>query len=444
MTEQNPAIFLQSEAHPAEEVRRWIMATGNDQEGIFTSGELLVSEKSGTPDLSVDVAAGRCLILGDEDTYQGAYFCDNRGVTNLAIATADGSNPRIDLVVAKVQDSEYSGATDAWSLAVVTGAAAGSPSVPATPDSAIPLAQVAVAAAAGSIVDANITDVRVLMENVSTLDARLTTAESDITTAEGNITTNASDITTAEGAIDQLEADTAAISRSGTTTTITDTTLVDVNAATVTLDGTTVNLDGSTLVNAFGATIELDASTKIDLQADQIDAGSGAAGSVEFDIHSPTTAFRMGYGGTTNALGYNSSNEAFMNPRSTVSGSAELRTGTGGGSYSVVIDVTSSRRYKDRIEPIPVDDALENVLGLRPVTFHSTIETDDPDRVNHGFIAEEVYDVEPAFGEKDMRPGMEGEIKGLNETSILAHAIAAIQVLEARIAELEGNAKKAK
>lgn len=163
MTVQAPAIFLQTEAHPAEDFRRYLMGAGHDREGILgslSSTELAVSEK-GTPDMSVDVATGRCFILGSEDTYQGTYFCDNRGTQNVAVTPADPTNPRIDLVVAKVQDSEYSGATNAWSLAVVEGAAAGVPVAPTAPANSITLAQVAVAAAAGSIVNANITDTRI-------------------------------------------------------------------------------------------------------------------------------------------------------------------------------------------------------------------------------------------------------------------------------------------
>ena len=436
MTVKAPAIFLQSEAHPAEDVRRWVMALSQDEEGIFFTGDLAPTEK-GTPDMSVDIATGRCLIKGDEDTYQGSYFCDNRGTSNIAIAAADPDDPRIDIIVAKVEDSEYSGATDAWSIVAVTGTPAGSPSAPSAPSNSIPIATVAVAALASSIVDANITDDTVLIVSAGSLDTRLTTAEASIVTNAGNISTNSTNITTVTN-------DTAAVSRSGTTTTITDTTLVDVNATTITLDATTINLDGATLTNIFGATIELDASTKVDLQADQIDMGSGAATSCEIDIHSPTTALRMGYGGTTNAIGYNSSNEAFLNARSTVSGSAELRTGSGGGTYSVLIDVTSSKRFKDRIKALDIANSLGLVLGLEPSTFHSTIETDDADRVNHGFIAEQVHSVLPELAEMDLRPGNEGEVKSVNETAILAHAVAAIQALEARIVELEGNAKKVK
>jgi hypothetical protein len=161
MTTQHPAIFIQSEAHPAEDVRRYIEAAGGDREGILGDGssvELFCQEK-GTPDMSVDVLTGRCFILGTEDVYQGAYFCDNRGTENLAVAPAHATVARVDLVVAKLEDSDYSGVTDAWSLAVVDGSI-GAPTPPATPANAIVLAHVAVAGAASSIVDANITDYR--------------------------------------------------------------------------------------------------------------------------------------------------------------------------------------------------------------------------------------------------------------------------------------------
>lgn len=165
MTVKNPAIYLQAESHPAEDVRRWQRAATNAGEGVLrradsVAGSLQVSEKSGTPDMSVDVAEGSALILGTEATYQGTYFCENRGTENLVISAADATNERHDLIVAKVEDSDYSGATDAWSLAVVTGTPAASPADPAVPDNSITLARVNVAALSSSVLDAAIDDLR--------------------------------------------------------------------------------------------------------------------------------------------------------------------------------------------------------------------------------------------------------------------------------------------
>lgn len=158
MTERNPAIFIQASSHPAEDTRRGLGAL-LDQAGVIGVNDLAVVQH-GTPNMSVDVPDGRVAIKGSEATYQGVYLCENRGVTNLAISASDPTNPRIDLIVAKVQDAAYSGVTNAWSLAVVTGTPAGSPVAPAAPNNSIILAQVAVAALAASIVTANITDKR--------------------------------------------------------------------------------------------------------------------------------------------------------------------------------------------------------------------------------------------------------------------------------------------
>ncbi len=126
----------------------------------YVAGDLLVSA-NGTPNMTVLVAAGEALINGTQSSiYQGAYHCLNDASVSLSIAAADPTNPRIDLVVAQVRDAAYSGSNNDWILAVVTGTPAPSPSPPATPNNAIVLAQVAVAALASSITSGNITDKR--------------------------------------------------------------------------------------------------------------------------------------------------------------------------------------------------------------------------------------------------------------------------------------------
>lgn len=161
MTAQNPAIFLQGYAggHPAEDTRRQIGAGMANRPGIVGPGDLAVTQ-NGTPNMSVNVAGGQAYIAGSEATYQGLYFVENRGTTNLTIAAADATNARKDLIVAKVQDAQYSGATNLWSLAVVTGTPAAVPAEPAAPANSLVLAVVNVAALATSITNANITDRR--------------------------------------------------------------------------------------------------------------------------------------------------------------------------------------------------------------------------------------------------------------------------------------------
>jgi len=57
-----------------------------------------------------------------------------------------------------VKDSEYAGSDDEVELVVVTGTPAGSPTDPALPDNALPLARVVVAAGVSSITNAAITN----------------------------------------------------------------------------------------------------------------------------------------------------------------------------------------------------------------------------------------------------------------------------------------------
>ena len=159
MTIQNPALFLTGESHTAEDVRRWMSAMVSDRPGIVGEGDFLTAE-NGTPNMSVDVAAGRAYVLGDESSYHGVYFLESRSTENISITAADATNPRKDLIVLKVEDADYSGATSAGSLVVVTGTAAASPVEPTVPSNALVIALVDVAALASSIVDANITDRR--------------------------------------------------------------------------------------------------------------------------------------------------------------------------------------------------------------------------------------------------------------------------------------------
>jgi hypothetical protein len=122
-------------------------------------GQLAVTQ-NGSPNMSVNVANGVVAIPGTEGTTQGEYICVASTVTNLSITAAHATLPRIDIIVASVQDQQYSGASNQWLLQVVTGTAAGSPTAPAAPVNSVILANIAVAAAVTSILTANITDVR--------------------------------------------------------------------------------------------------------------------------------------------------------------------------------------------------------------------------------------------------------------------------------------------
>lgn len=166
MAVENPPTFVASGGESAEQCRRAVSGWGDHgaATGIAStvpnSGVLKVTQ-NGTPNMTVNIAIGGIWVPGTQATTQGNYYCFNPSILNLPITTADPSNPRIDVIAAVVQDAQYSGLNNQWLLQDVTGTPNPSPSVPALPANAIALAQVAVAANASSVVNANITDKRI-------------------------------------------------------------------------------------------------------------------------------------------------------------------------------------------------------------------------------------------------------------------------------------------
>jgi hypothetical protein len=147
---------------PAQAETSAVGLTAGGSHGVVNAGDLVVAQ-NGTPNMSVNVAAGRAFIRGTQaagSLQQGVYSFFNDGTVNLAISAANATNPRRDLVVAQVRDANYSGSSNDARLFVVTGTPAASPVDPAVPVDCLVLARVAVAANATTITNANITDLR--------------------------------------------------------------------------------------------------------------------------------------------------------------------------------------------------------------------------------------------------------------------------------------------
>ncbi|MEN6375558.1 MAG: hypothetical protein ABFD75_12390 [Smithella sp.] len=105
-----------------------------------------------TPDMAILVDAGSFL-------YNNAIVSNAQQTT--ATITAPSSNPRIDLVVI----DSYTGV-----VSVITGAEAASPSPPALTSGKTPIAQIALSVGQVSILNSNITDVRVGMGGSAPID----------------------------------------------------------------------------------------------------------------------------------------------------------------------------------------------------------------------------------------------------------------------------------
>ena len=112
--------------------------------------------------MGVNVAAGQAMIPTGNAT--GSTLCswDATELTTLAAAPASGSN-RYDLIVVQARGNDLDGGTNNdFIVTNITGTAAATPAIPATPANANLLAHVYVAGGSAAVVAGNITDRRFL------------------------------------------------------------------------------------------------------------------------------------------------------------------------------------------------------------------------------------------------------------------------------------------
>jgi len=173
MAMTNPPLGLQNAGatHTAAQLRTYLasLQAGNYSTATFLrarggvhptlGGEFAITQ-TGSPSMGVLVESGVASVPGTEGGTQGNYFVCNDAQVTLSVTAAHATLPRIDIVVVNVRDSFYSGASNDSQLQVVAGTPASSPVAPTAPFNSITLAQIAVAAAATSITNANITDQR--------------------------------------------------------------------------------------------------------------------------------------------------------------------------------------------------------------------------------------------------------------------------------------------
>jgi hypothetical protein len=160
---ENP-LYLQTKEYSARHDRFLTEYLFTEGVTSIVAGDLRVTERPGGPEMSVDVAAGTAVIEGDDTDLQGAYIVRVTTPENIPVPAPPASNSRIDLVVLRVRDSTATGGDpglDGATLEIVQGTPAASPTAPPTPDTALLLARMTVAAGAVSVLDANITDQRI-------------------------------------------------------------------------------------------------------------------------------------------------------------------------------------------------------------------------------------------------------------------------------------------
>jgi hypothetical protein len=155
------ASWMQNRKYSAREDRALI--AGLYEEGVIDLTMLLVAESSPAA-MTVDVSPGSFVIDGDDQFSppQNSYFGQSDSVFTTPSIVPPSSNPRIDLVVMQVRDSDASGpAGDDVVILVLSGAENAAPTAPAVPDSALVLASISLLVGQTSILDSDITDLRV-------------------------------------------------------------------------------------------------------------------------------------------------------------------------------------------------------------------------------------------------------------------------------------------
>jgi microcystin-dependent protein len=156
MTVLSPPTFIAGECYEARSFRHLLQAAANGSPGVVVG--LTLASVSG---LNVTFDPGSCILAGDTFP-EGYYQVVVSASETVAISPANPTLPRIDLIVARVQTTEYGDASDVATIEVVTGTAAATPVAP-TPgfDRWFELATVTVPAGAGSLTSTNVVPTRI-------------------------------------------------------------------------------------------------------------------------------------------------------------------------------------------------------------------------------------------------------------------------------------------
>jgi microcystin-dependent protein len=172
MAFDNPPAYMDGTTVDGEVMRRAFGILFTAGGGIVTPGDLTVAQQS-TPNMSVQIGIGQILVPGSTTPTQGLYYSRNGAALTQAINAANATNPRVDTILAQVQDLAYAGGakdldkgyvpgapTPGVTVPPTTAAAAAAAGAGAVPVSSAVLAYVLVPAAASSIVTADIANVQ--------------------------------------------------------------------------------------------------------------------------------------------------------------------------------------------------------------------------------------------------------------------------------------------
>lgn len=153
----NPPAFMQAGSYGPRLTR---LAYGDliSSGGVADSASFLVTPGGG---MSVNVGGGSAYVVGDQSEFQGTYYVLSEEVVNLPVpSNTSPINSRTDMIYLRVQDSDFSGSSDAASIELAVGTPGNPPTLPLPPFNAIPIAMITVAPTADTILASAISDYR--------------------------------------------------------------------------------------------------------------------------------------------------------------------------------------------------------------------------------------------------------------------------------------------
>jgi hypothetical protein len=160
MAPVSPPVYLQMAALPASTDRLVLAALVRGNAAAPAAGILPYGSDGGTS-LTVSVSAPAdnkvtvpAAVYVIPDGLGGVYLGVNNAPYQLTIPPAHATLGRKDIIVARVYDSENGGGSDEFTLEVVTGTAAVSPTAPAVPSRAYALAEVFVNNGGSTVISA--------------------------------------------------------------------------------------------------------------------------------------------------------------------------------------------------------------------------------------------------------------------------------------------------
>lgn len=124
------------------------------QSGGIRASDFVVSQRAAGANFSVDISAGRGVVLGTSVPEQGCALVRATGVVNLTTPSAPGSgSPRVHRIVVELLDKQAAGSLYGWRYHLLEDTGSGEPAAPA---SSFTIASVGISVGQVSVTNANI------------------------------------------------------------------------------------------------------------------------------------------------------------------------------------------------------------------------------------------------------------------------------------------------